>query len=93
MFHSSMRSHLLFLYIHILLPFILLPTKHSKWVLDSLHAAERKNQPNAYNVTMKARYQFLGKDRWATATGVIRFNRDQNEVRVENYRYNVTGYP
>jgi hypothetical protein len=46
-----------------------------------------------YKVSMNAKYEWDDAYRVAGAKGVVRFRRAQKEIRIENYRYNLTGDP
>jgi hypothetical protein len=46
-----------------------------------------------YRVSMSATYEWDDAYRVAHAKGVVRFRRPQKEIRIENYRYNMTGDP
>ncbi|KAG7373276.1 hypothetical protein IV203_034000 [Nitzschia inconspicua] len=46
-----------------------------------------------YRVSMSATYDWEDAYRVAQAKGVVRFRRAQKEIRIENYRYDLTGDP
>jgi hypothetical protein len=46
-----------------------------------------------YHVSMSATYDWDDAYRVANAKGVVRFRRAQKEIRIENYRYDLTGDP
>jgi hypothetical protein len=46
-----------------------------------------------YHVSMSATYDWDDAYRVANANGVVRFRRAQKEIRIENYRYDLTGDP